>query len=65
MCGRRWPLSCAWSLADCDAVASHYGIDPLDPLAGPTRATETLPAQRRRVPGRGLRPATARGGGAR
>ncbi|WP_405523826.1 helix-turn-helix domain-containing protein [Streptomyces canus] len=62
---RRRSGTAAWSLADCDAVAAHYGIDPLDLLAGPTRAREPLPAQRRRVPGRGLRPAAARGGGAR
>ncbi|WP_435799997.1 helix-turn-helix domain-containing protein [Streptomyces canus] len=62
---RRRSGTAAWSLADCDAVAAHYGIDPLDLLAGLTRATETLPAQRCRVAGRGLRPATARNGGAR
>ncbi|MFJ9008436.1 hypothetical protein [Streptomyces canus] len=28
----------AWSLAGRDTVAAHYGIDPLDLLAGPTRA---------------------------
>jgi hypothetical protein len=62
---RRRSGTAAWSLADCDAVATHYGIDPLDLLAGPTRATETLPAQRRLVPGRGVRAATAGDGGAR
>jgi transcriptional regulator with XRE-family HTH domain len=54
---RRQSGSAAWSLADCDAVAAHYGIDVLDLLAGPTRAAEALPAERRRVTGR--RAATA------
>lgn len=57
---RRQSGTAAWNLADCDALAAHYGIDPLDLLAGPTRARETLPAQRRRVPGRGVCPAAAR-----
>ncbi|WP_328744336.1 helix-turn-helix domain-containing protein [Streptomyces sp. NBC_00285] len=48
---RRQSGTAVWSLAYCDAVAVHYGIDPLDLLAGPTRAIETLPARRRRVPG--------------
>ncbi|MFJ4205356.1 helix-turn-helix domain-containing protein [Streptomyces sviceus] len=62
---RRQSGTAAWSLADCDAVAVHYGIDPLDLLAGPTRATETLPAQRRRAPGRVVRPPAAADGGVR
>ncbi|MFF4763200.1 helix-turn-helix domain-containing protein [Streptomyces sp. NPDC001292] len=49
---RRQSGTAAWSLTDCDAVASHYGIDVLDLLAGPTRAAESLPAERRRGPGR-------------
>ncbi|MCX4706461.1 helix-turn-helix transcriptional regulator [Streptomyces sp. NBC_01373] len=49
---RRQTGEAAWSLAACDAVAAHYGIDGLDLLAGPTRATEVLPAERRRLPGR-------------
>ena len=49
---RRQSGAAAWSLADCDAVAVHYGIAVLDFLAGPTRATESLPAERRRMPGR-------------
>ncbi|WP_153542313.1 helix-turn-helix domain-containing protein [Streptomyces sp. RB17] len=49
---RRQSGLAAWSLTDCDAVAGHYGIDVLDLLAGPTRAAEALPAERRRVPGR-------------
>ncbi|MEW2515520.1 helix-turn-helix transcriptional regulator [Streptomyces sp. NPDC046870] len=55
---RRQSGSAAWSLADCDAVAAHYGVDVLDLLAGPTRAVEALPTARRRLPGG--RPATAR-----
>lgn len=65
---RRQSGTAAWSLADCDAVAAHYGIDPLDLLAGPTRATETLPVPRRRVPGRAVdaaRSAAVQDGGAR
>ncbi|MCD7438358.1 helix-turn-helix domain-containing protein [Streptomyces lincolnensis] len=49
---RRQSGSAAWSLADCDAVATHYGIDVLDLLAGPTRASESLPVDRRRAAGR-------------
>jgi transcriptional regulator with XRE-family HTH domain len=49
---RRQSGSATWSLTDCDAVAAHYGIDALDLLAGPTRATEALPVGRRRVVGR-------------
>ncbi|MFI1722183.1 helix-turn-helix domain-containing protein [Streptomyces sp. NPDC020489] len=48
---RRQSGSAAWSLADCDALATHFGIDVLDLLAGPTRACETLPARRRRTQG--------------
>ncbi|MFE2716547.1 helix-turn-helix domain-containing protein [Streptomyces mirabilis] len=49
---RRQSGAAAWSLADCDAVAAHYGIAALDLLAGPTQATESLPSERRRAPGR-------------
>ncbi|MER5757089.1 helix-turn-helix transcriptional regulator [Streptomyces sp. NPDC002088] len=49
---RRQSATATWSLSDCDAVAAHYGIDVLDLLAGPTRATESLSADRRRAPGR-------------
>ena len=49
---RRQSGTAAWSLMDCEAVAAHYGIDVLELLAGPTRATEALPATRRRLPGR-------------
>ncbi|MFF0968742.1 helix-turn-helix domain-containing protein [Streptomyces sp. NPDC003703] len=45
---RRQSGSTAWSLDDCDAVAGHFGIDALDLLAGPTRASEALPDARRR-----------------
>lgn len=48
---RRQSGSAAWSLADCDALAAHFGIDVLDLLAGPTRACETLPVRRRRASG--------------
>jgi transcriptional regulator with XRE-family HTH domain len=48
---RRQSGSAAWSLADCDALAAHFGIDVLDLLAGPTRACETLPVRRRRTGG--------------
>ncbi|MFJ3224524.1 helix-turn-helix domain-containing protein [Streptomyces sp. NPDC086783] len=46
---RRQSGAASWSLADCEAVAAHYGIDALDLLAGPTRAAESMPAQRRRA----------------
>lgn len=49
---RRQSGTAAWSLADCEAVAAHYGIDVLELLAGPTRATEALPVGRHRVPRR-------------
>ncbi|WP_432190424.1 helix-turn-helix domain-containing protein [Streptomyces sp. Tue6028] len=49
---RRQSGTAAWSLADCEAVAAHYGIDVLELLAGPTRAAEALPGTRRRTPGR-------------
>jgi len=65
---RRQSGTAAWSLADCDTVAAHYGIDVLELLAGPTRATEALPAERRRVPGRHAttaHPAAVADGGAR
>jgi transcriptional regulator with XRE-family HTH domain len=47
---RRQSGAAAWSLADCEAVAAHYGIDVLDLFAGPTRACDGLPAGRRRGP---------------
>ncbi|MER6443440.1 helix-turn-helix domain-containing protein [Streptomyces sp. NPDC001185] len=62
---RRQSGAAAWSVAGCDLVAAHYGIDVLDLLAGPTRATESLPDHRRR-PVRSTsraRQATAQGGG--
>lgn len=65
---RRQSGAAAWSLTDCDTVAAHYGIDVLELLAGPTRATESLPTQRRRPPGRipaRARRAAAQDGGAR
>ncbi|MFE2296704.1 helix-turn-helix domain-containing protein [Streptomyces sp. NPDC059445] len=64
---RRQSGAASWSLADCEAVAAHYGIDVLELLAGPTRATEALPVGRRRVPRRhtDARTAVAREGGVR
>ncbi|MER6212251.1 helix-turn-helix transcriptional regulator [Streptomyces sp. NPDC001642] len=66
---RRQSGAAAWSLTDCDAVAAHYEIDVLELLAGPTRATESLPAQRRRparrTAARTRRTAAAQEGGAR
>ncbi|MFE0175762.1 helix-turn-helix domain-containing protein [Streptomyces sp. NPDC059002] len=59
---RRQSGAAAWSLDDCDTIAGHYGIDVLDLLAGPTRACESLPAERRRtVPGRRGADAAAKG----
>ncbi|MEU8712029.1 helix-turn-helix domain-containing protein [Streptomyces sp. NPDC093272] len=64
---RRQRGTAAWTLADCEAVAAHYGIDVLDLLSGPTRATEALPSARRRGPRReaGARRSAAAAGGAR
>ncbi|MFD3895585.1 helix-turn-helix domain-containing protein [Streptomyces cellulosae] len=45
---RRQAGTAAWSLADCDAVAAHFGVGTLDLLAGPTAATQALPPERRR-----------------
>ncbi|MFG2971194.1 helix-turn-helix domain-containing protein [Streptomyces sp. NPDC048288] len=39
----------AWTLADCDALAAHYGIGVLQLLAGPTAACEALPPGHRRT----------------
>lgn len=63
---RRQSGVAAWSLADCEVLAVHYGIDVLDLLAGPTRAVEVLPARRRRTVGRqsdAARPAAVTDGG--
>ncbi len=45
---RRQSGAVSWSLRDVDVLAEHYGIGALDLLAGPTRACEVLPADRRR-----------------
>jgi hypothetical protein len=45
---RRQSGAISWSLRDVDVLADHYGIGVLDLLAGPTRACEALPADRRR-----------------
>ncbi|MFG2815841.1 helix-turn-helix transcriptional regulator [Streptomyces sp. NPDC048410] len=54
---RRQSGNAAWSLTDCEALATHYGIDALDLLAGPTRACDTLAPQRRRTATRTPAPA--------
>ncbi|MGW7296504.1 helix-turn-helix domain-containing protein [Streptomyces sp. NPDC054829] len=59
---RRQSGTAVWSLADCDAVAAHYGIDVMDLVAGPTRASEALPPGRRRTT---TRPAAVQEGRAR
>ncbi|MEU2516072.1 helix-turn-helix domain-containing protein [Streptomyces syringium] len=46
---RRQSGAASWTLDDVDALAVHYGIGPLDLLAGPTRACEALPASRHRT----------------
>ena len=46
---RRQSGAVSWSLRDVDVLAEHYGIGALDLLAGPTRACEALPADRRRT----------------
>ncbi|MFF3847934.1 helix-turn-helix transcriptional regulator [Streptomyces sp. NPDC002328] len=58
---RRQSGSAAWSLNDCEALAAHYEIDVLDLLAGPTRACDALPPQRRRTPTPRRTPAAAQG----
>ncbi|WP_431031779.1 helix-turn-helix domain-containing protein [Streptomyces sp. P6-2-1] len=40
---RRQSGTAAWSLEQCEKLAAHWGIDALDLLAGPGRATEALP----------------------
>ncbi|MEU4489865.1 helix-turn-helix domain-containing protein [Streptomyces purpurascens] len=45
---RRQSGAISWSLRDVDVLADHYGVSALDLLAGPTRACEALPADRRR-----------------
>jgi transcriptional regulator with XRE-family HTH domain len=45
---RRQSGAVSWSLRDVDVLAEYYGIGALDLLAGPTRACEVLPADRRR-----------------
>ncbi len=45
---RRQAGRTAWTLDDCDALAGHFGIPVLDLLAGPSRACEVLPDDRRR-----------------
>jgi transcriptional regulator with XRE-family HTH domain len=45
---RRQSGAISWSLRDVDVLAEHYGIGALDLLAGPTRACEALPTDRRR-----------------
>ncbi|MEU6479327.1 helix-turn-helix transcriptional regulator [Streptomyces sp. NPDC047017] len=61
---RRQSGTATWSLDDCDAVAEHFGIDVLDLLAGPTRASEALPdSARRRAVARSLRSAAGAGAG--
>ncbi|GHJ39485.1 acyltransferase [Streptomyces sp. TS71-3] len=36
----------AWTLGDVDRLAAHWGMTPLDLLAGPTHAASRLPADR-------------------
>ncbi|MEC4020504.1 helix-turn-helix domain-containing protein [Streptomyces sp. H27-D2] len=45
---RRQSGAVSWSLRDVDVLAGHYGIGGPDLLSGPTRACESLPADRRR-----------------
>ncbi|MFJ8232812.1 acyltransferase [Streptomyces sp. NPDC094448] len=40
----------AWTLGDVDALAAHWRVPVLDLLAGPTRATAALPADRIATP---------------
>ena len=36
-----------WTLDDLDKLSAHYGIPPVDLIAGPTRACDALPPARR------------------
>ncbi|MFE2914366.1 Clp protease/crotonase-like domain-containing protein [Kitasatospora indigofera] len=49
---RRQSGATVWTLDDVDALAAHWGLDVLDLLAGPTRATEAYSTRRHR-PGPG------------
>ncbi|WP_371493406.1 hypothetical protein OG871_39395 [Kitasatospora sp. NBC_00374] len=42
---RRQSGASAWTLDDVDALAAHWGLDVLELLAGPTRATEAYIAR--------------------
>ncbi|WP_371493431.1 hypothetical protein OG871_39270 [Kitasatospora sp. NBC_00374] len=42
---RRQSGASAWTLDDVDALAAHWGLDVLELLAGPTRATEAYTAR--------------------
>lgn len=54
---RRQSGASAWTLDDIDAFAAHWGLDILELLAGPTRATEAYAAKHSGV-GAPLIPAT-------
>ncbi|MFD8597665.1 helix-turn-helix domain-containing protein [Kitasatospora sp. NPDC059646] len=43
---RRLSGRASWTLADLDALSSHYGIPVPDLLCGPTHALQKLPARR-------------------
>ncbi|MFI5808350.1 helix-turn-helix domain-containing protein [Streptomyces sp. NPDC051561] len=45
---RRQSGAASWQLDDVDALATHYGVQPLELLDGPTKACEALPADRLR-----------------
>jgi hypothetical protein len=42
--GRRQKGTARWTLADCDALAAHWGVNVPDLLSGPAHALNRLPA---------------------
>ncbi|MFD7982507.1 hypothetical protein ACFV4M_03890 [Kitasatospora indigofera] len=56
---RRQSGATVWTLDDVDALAAHWGLDVLDLLAGPTRATEAYSTRHRPAPAAQPLPATS------
>ena len=58
---RRQAGATAWSLADIDLLAAHYGMHAADLLRGADHAVAHLPAHRRAATLGGPRPNTGEG----
>ncbi|WP_329501464.1 hypothetical protein [Kitasatospora herbaricolor] len=56
---RRQSGATVWTLDDVDALAAHWGLDVLDLLAGPTRATEAYSTRHRPGPAATAQPLPA------